>query len=344
MRLFCILLSLVTVFMSACSDAGGNRDAMVGKGTETADGMMVDLLLPVTPVKNQGQSTLCWIYSALAVIETDRLVIGDSVNLSTDYLVRRLLSDEALNVHFGGSAPKLRGMMPTALRLMEKYGIVGYDAYHARQEVNMNALARKMARAASARSTVEKMRNRVESLLDTEIGYLPMRVYMLGAEYTPVEFAHSVYQPGDWQTLTSFTHHPYGESFVLETPDNVLGDKFLNVPLDTMMMRIETSLRQKHPVGWEGDISEKGFDAYNGIAVLDNENSDVDVPMRQKAFECRNTTDDHCMALVGIAHDHKGNKYFIAKNSWGIYGKRHGYVYLSENYVRMKTIAVMVRR
>lgn len=344
MRLFCILLPLVTVFMSACSDGGVRRETANADRVSDDGGMTVDMLLPTTPMKNQGHSTLCWIYAPLAVIETDRIAMGDSVNLSADYLVRKFLSDKALEIHLGGNVPSLRGMMPTALRLMERYGIVGYDAYHARKELNMNALACKMARAASARSTAEKMRRRVELLLDTEIGYLPARVYMLGAGYTPVEFAHSVYQPGDWQMLTSFTHHPYGENFVLETPDNVLADKFLNLPLDSMMLRIEASLRQGHPVGWEGDISEKGFDVYNGVAVLGNENAKIDAHMRQKAFECRNTTDDHCMALVGIAHDHAGKKYFIAKNSWGTIGKHRGFVYLSENYVRMKTIALMVRR
>ena len=41
-----------------------------------------DLLLPMTPVKNQGKSELCWAYAMLATIETEHLVRGDSVNLS----------------------------------------------------------------------------------------------------------------------------------------------------------------------------------------------------------------------------------------------------------------------
>ena len=43
-----------------------------------------DVLLKTTPVKDQGQSGLCWVYAMLATIETERLQLGDSVNLSPD--------------------------------------------------------------------------------------------------------------------------------------------------------------------------------------------------------------------------------------------------------------------
>ena len=47
-----------------------------------------DVRLRTTPVKNQGRSQLCWIYAMLATIETDRIMAGDSVNLSPDYPAR----------------------------------------------------------------------------------------------------------------------------------------------------------------------------------------------------------------------------------------------------------------
>ena len=66
----------------------------------------------------------------------------------------------------------------------------------------------------------------------------------------------------------------------------------------------------------------------------------VDQARRQQAFECRKTTDDHCMALVGLAHDAQGRRWFIAKNSWGTANPYGGYMYLSYEYVWMKTIAI----
>ena len=40
-----------------------------------------ELLLPMTPIKDQGKSQLCWAYAMLATIETEHLLRGDSVNL-----------------------------------------------------------------------------------------------------------------------------------------------------------------------------------------------------------------------------------------------------------------------
>ncbi|MBF1604828.1 MAG: cysteine protease, partial [Prevotella sp.] len=38
-----------------------------------------------------------------------------------------------------------------------------------------------------------------------------------------------------------------------------------------------------------------------------------------------------------------GCRFFLCKNSWGTANRYHGFMFLSENYVRMKTIAVVLR-
>ena len=166
---------------------------------------------------------------------------------------------------------------------------------------------------------------------------------MLGALYTPLEFAHSVCTDDEYIALTSFTHHPYGQRFPLEVPDNYFHNTFLNVPLDTMMNRIVQSLRLGHPVCWEGDTSEPGFLFGNGFAVLKHEDKKVTAERRQASFEARRTTDDHVMEIVGLAHDQHGCRFFLCKNSWGTANRYGGFMFLSENYVRMKTIAVVLR-
>ena len=50
------------------------------------------------------------------------------------------------------------------------------------------------------------------------------------------------------------------------------------------------------------------------------------------------------MELIGIARSRKGHLYFIAKNSWGTANPFGGMMYLSENYVRLKTIAVYMKK
>lgn len=299
----------------------------------------VDLRLPTTPVKDQGSSSLCWVYAMLATLETEHIMRGDSVNLSPDYVARMYLSEQANRrrllpnkVVQKEAGITTRGMCTMALDLIQTYGLQHYDAYRHKPDMDYNVLCRKLDKG-----------NDAEKLLDKYIGPLPNQVFMLGALYTPLEFAHSVCTDDEYIALTSFTHHPYGQRFPLEVPDNYFHNTFLNVPLDTMMNRIVQSLRAGHPVCWEGDTSEPGFLFGEGYAVLKNEKKKVTAERRQASFEARRTTDDHVMEIVGLAHDQHGRRFFLCKNSWGTANRYHGFMFLSENYVRMKTIAVVLR-
>ena len=295
--------------------------------------------LPTTPVKDQGSSSLCWVYAMLATLETEHIMRGDSVNLSPDYVARMYLSEQANRrrllpnkVVQKEAGITTRGMCTMALDLIQTYGLQHYDAYRHKPDMDYNVLCRKLDKG-----------NDAEKLLDKYIGPLPNQVFMLGALYTPLEFAHSVCTDDEYIALTSFTHHPYGQRFPLEVPDNYFHNTFLNVPLDTMMNRIVQSLRAGHPVCWEGDTSEPGFLFGEGYAVLKNEKKKVTAERRQASFEARRTTDDHVMEIVGLAHDQHGRRFFLCKNSWGTANRYHGFMFLSENYVRMKTIAVVLR-
>ena len=295
------------------------------------------------PVKHQGSSPLCWAYAMLATIETEHIQMGDSVNLSVDYVARHLLAEQARQ-HFlssGYDRITLRGTAPLLLRLISEYGVMPYDSYNA-PSLNYKALARRLQTMSETSHDLSQLSTRAQRLFDERIGYMPKNVYMLGAEYTPQQFAHSVYMLGEYTALTSFTHHPFDQTFAIEVPDNYSDELFYNVPIDVMMRRIEMSLRAGHPVCWEGDVSEPGFSFERGIAELPDE-TPCTQQQRQKAFETRRTTDDHCMCLIGIAHDNKGRRYYIAKNSYGTKNPYGGLMYLSENYVRMKTVAVVVK-
>ena len=76
---------------------------------------------------------------------------------------------------------------------------------------------------------------------------MPQSIFMFGTRYTPLEFAHSVCKEKEWVAMTSFTHHPFYQRFALEVPDNRYHSTFLNVPIDTLMARIEQSVRRGHP-------------------------------------------------------------------------------------------------
>jgi bleomycin hydrolase len=66
---------------------------------------------------------------------------------------------------------------------------------------------------------------------------------------------------------------------------------------------------------------------------------------REEGYDKKVTTDDHLMHITGISKDQAGTKYYITKNSWGTARNAFGgYLNMSEQYVRAKTIAIMVHK
>ena len=260
-----------------------------------------EVMLRYSPVKDQGISPLCWMYAMLATIETEHIMMGDSVNLSADYVARNFLSEQA-RCHFlssGYDRVTLHGTAPQLLRLLNEYGVMPYDSYN-HPGLNYDALAKRVVMLSNASTDMSKLEEQCQRIFDERIGALPRKVYMLGAEYTPEEFAHSVFMQGEYMAMTSFSHHPFGESFALEVPDNYSDELFYNVPIDVLMKRIERSLRAGHPVCWEGDTSETGFSFKDGIATLGRQ---LDTLLAAAATESLRDTSDHRRPLH-VPHRH----------------------------------------
>ena len=158
----------------------------------------------------------------------------------------------------------------------------------------------------------------------------PRRVFMFGVELTPLEFAHSVCLADEYVGLCSTTDVPYGETTVPDWPDNWDHSSYLNVERDSLVAIAERAVRTGHGVCWEGDTSERGYSFERGVARLSLLNG--------------RTTDDHAMAIVGIARDKKAQKFFVLKNSWGTDNPYGGLVYMSFDYFREKTVALAVPR
>lgn len=336
-----LTILLAALLLASCHKP---RPAATVSKTQT-DTVFTDIVrLPMTPVKNQGRSAFCWIYAMLATIETEHLGAGDSVNLSADYVARMHLAEQTRRRYLSNGRKTItqRSMMPMLIHLIHRYGAEPESSYHARKgRVNYHIVARQLARIADTAHSLAEVQQRTDTLLNERIDFLPRFVFLYGAEYTPLEFAHSVCRRDEYVALTSFSHHPFGHPFVLEMLDNQEGDEFVNLPIDRLMQVITRSIAAGHPVCWEGDISEDGFSFEQGTATLHSEKPCTQAE-RQREFDRLRTTDDHCMALIGLAHDRQGRRYFVAKNSWGTRNPYGGLMYLSENYVRLKTVAVVV--
>jgi bleomycin hydrolase len=121
---------------------------------------------------------------------------------------------------------------------------------------------------------------------------------------------------------------------------------------------------------WDGDVSEKDYSSGRsdtaqgtGYAIVPEKDwedktkaernekitapvqeKDISQEMRTKTFDNFSTTDDHLMHIVGLAHDQKGTKFYLTKNSGGTDQPNGGYVYLSRSFFRLKTTAVMIHK
>lgn len=331
------MFSLIT--LSSCNNGKGQSAETFVFTTE--------ILHKTTPVKNQGHSNACWAYAMLSMIESEHLAYGDSVNLSPAYIERMRMRDEATQYYFAGGRHRFitRGTGMTLIHALMRYGIMPYDSYPDNTDVSDAAVGRRLSVAGNTaihnKAELMNWQNKMDKILDDTYGPLPRNVYMLGAQYTPLEFAHSVCQEDEYTALTSFTHHPFFQPFELEIPDNWEHDEFLNVPIDQLVIMVVRALKNGHTAVWEGDTSEQGFSFRRGVAVWEDDKP-ANQTERQREFERLETSDNHAMHIIGLAKDQRGEKYFILKNSWGTDNPYHGLMYMSEAYFRMKTIAVFM--
>ena len=202
---------------------------------------------------------------------------------------------------------------------------------------------KKLAKEAVEHCDLPGYRKRAVALLDERMGVVPDSFLYRGRSYTARSFADSLrLKAEDYVQLTSFTHHPFHTSFILEVPDNWEHQPYFNLPLDELEQVVRHALSAGKTVAWHGDVSEDTFSSRQGMALWPQH--PVTQEMRQHEFERFLTTDDHMMHLIGTAHDEAGHFYYLLKNSYGRYGTYAGLLYMSEDYFRAKTISVLLRK
>jgi len=359
-----ILITLLATIVSAQKIEKENFDFKEIKNIKT------------TSVKSQDRTGTCWCFATTSFLETELIRMGKGeFDLSEMFFIRNAFETKALNyVRFHGKTNFGQGgQAHDVLNEIAENGIVPESVYSGKvygQEKHnhseQNAVLKGMLDGViKSRKPTPVWENAYNSVLDAYLGEVPASFTFEGKTYTPVSFTKYLgINPDDYIELTSYSHNPYYESFVLEMPDNWSYDGYYNLPVDDLIDVMKKAITAGYSVAWDGDMSDKGFSHKNGVAIVpetDWENMSDEVKdsvfvkpgkekqitqeMRQEAFANYTVTDDHLMHLTGMAKDKNGTYYFLTKNSWGPESNDFGgYLYMSESFVRLHTMAFMIHK
>lgn len=382
-----LLIVALLVGMILPSAAKGKKSEEEVKGYQFTDLKVAQM----TPVKDQHRSGTCWCFSSLSWLESEILKNGGKeIHLSEMWIVRNIYFEKAikyvrlhgaLNFAVGGAAGDV-------IHGIKKYGIVPHEVYtgfnYGTDKPHFNEIDAVLKSYVDAiikapnKKLTTAWQDGLNAILDAYFGEMPETFVWEGKEYTPHTFAESLpINIDDYVSLTSFTHHPFYEQFVIEVPDNWRWEASYNLPLDELMQTVDYAIENGYAIEWATDVSEKGFSRTKAVGVIPDEARDdlggteaerwgrqteaekeaalysFDKPvkeleitqqMRQVAYDNYETTDDHGMVIVGSAQDQEGNPFFKVLNSWGERGPYAGYFYFSRPFFEYKTMSILVNK
>lgn len=349
---------------------------------------------PITSIKNQNQAGTCWCYSSLAFIESELLRMGKGeYDFSEMFIVHNTYldrADKAVRTH-GDISFSQGGSFYDVIYGMETFGLVPeaemrpgvmygkelsvHNELSAVSDAVVAAIAEGKHRSLQVSPDGQPLwKKTIEAIHDIYLGERPEKFTYNGKEYTPKSFYESLgLKAEDYISLTSYTHHPFYEPFVLEIQDNWRWAQSYNLPIDEFMQVFDNAIMEGYTIAWGSDVSEAGFDRHGKATMPDNakktdlEGSDMakwlklseeekkNTPKpsaekwctqeeRQIAYDNWETTDDHGMQIFGIAKDKDGVEYYMVKNSWGEAGDYKGIWYASKAFARYKTMNIVVHK
>ena len=332
--------------------------------------------LKATSVKSQDRTGTCWDFATTSFLESELLRMGKGdFDLSEMYTVRHTYPRKAQTFvrYHGMNNLNQGGQAHDVLDTWREFGIVpeevydglelGYDTHnHSEMVTAIKAYTEVVIKKRSGKIT-PVWEKALGGILDAYLGDDPKSFEYKGKQYTPKSFAAELkINPDDYIEFTSYSIYPMWEKVNVEVPDNWSNGLYYNVPLDDFMEILYHSIENGYSVSWDGDVSDKYCSTRAGAAIVpvDEHNADdgtisdflkqvhkqkpINQEDRDQAFYDYQTTDDHLMHLTGVAKDQNGAKYFLTKNSHGPVRGYDGYLYMSDSFVRLRTIAYMVHK
>lgn len=331
-----------------------------------------------TEVKNQYRSGTCWSFGTVSFFESELIRSGvKNPNISEMFFVRKAYSLKAEQYVRRQGAAQFGpgGQFHDVLAIIKKYGMLTETSYGGQPIAYGKPVHNELDQMAKAMLDVvvknpngklsPYWKDAYEGMLDAYLGPIPENMKMDGKEMNSQDYAKSVgLNWDDYVELTSYSHEEFYKPFNLQIPDNWMGWNYYNVPIDELVKSAVNAINLGYTIGWDADVSEKGFSFKNGVALLPDVDwaemqkerrdtifnspspeMEVNQEVRQQMYEDYSTSDDHLMHITGTCKDQNGKLYFIVKNSWGDETNDcGGYIYVSEAYFRAKTVALFVHK
>ncbi len=332
-------------------------------------------------VKSQGSTGTCWSFATISFLESEvlRKTGIKDIDLSEMYIVRNVYNRKAKNfvrlhglTNFsqGGQAHdvidqiKLTGLVPEKIYSGKRIGEKRHN--HGELATILTAFVKGIIKRKGRRLTPRWL-EAFNGILDVYLGKNIKDFMYDGKKYTPESFVSDYLKldMNDYVELTSSTNIPFYTKFRQLLPDNWTADaNYYNVPIDVLKKIVDDSIEKGYSVCWDSDMSDRYFNYdRKGWAIVPEKDYEdlskkekkekikkpvkemvVTQEIRQKHYDNYTTTDDHLMHLIGIAKDQTGKKFYIIKNSWGKDNTYKGYYYISEAYLKLRTINIMVNK
>ncbi len=313
---------------------------------------------PITSVKNQYRSGTCWDFATLGFFESEILrKTGKTYDLCEMFVVNKDYMDCAthyVRMH-GYSQISEGGSCDDVLDVIRNHGICPEEAMPAPGSLTGDSLANfhvffpeleKKVRSFVREGKPEPLpgwRDSAQALIDKYVGVCPESFGYEGKTYTPKSFAESLgLNLDEYVSLTSYTHHPFDQWFVIEAPYKWRLKPSYNIPVDQLMDVLDKALDAGYTVAWGGDVSGD-FNRRTAVADL-QDGVEPSQELRQEQWDNWQFTYDHVMLVYGKAVDENGKPYYLVKNSWGNSGPYKGTWYMSRDYMALNTTYIFLNR
>lgn len=347
-----ITSTLAFIMLAKLPSAQTSVDSVINGGIRLTDSVTC------TIVKDQAQSPTCWVFGTNSIFESDLIKrYNIRLNLSEMFIARYAYIDKAKQFLATGGKTYFEGggQFHDVIRVVNNYGMVPEEVYngrpneqfshnHAGLDTAMKRLTYgflKQGKTILYDSDLKQMND----TLDKYLGKVPVKFFYRQKQYTPKTFAKEVVNFGnDYVELVSFADQPLYKQFILADKYNWANDSFWNITLDDMLMLTDTALHKGWSVGWEGDVTENGFNSFAGYAYFPDSAYRYD-EQRLENYRTEVTERDHMLHLAGIGRDENNKKWYYLKNSWGTWLSHYkGYLFMEENYFRLKTVILFVNK